>query len=158
VQRLRELRQETEVREGLEWAAAASREEVNREVTATVAEVGKSHPPRMCKAMTDYMTHFPPILRQAMRRPSDPSGRTVPAWVRLEFPEALLPYLPRRVPRYRAGARPREPLDSWQLVELLGMSHFGETWRVRHVEDSSRTPSVLKFCTDIEAGDMMDRH
>jgi serine/threonine protein kinase len=62
------------------------------------------------------------------------------------------------VPRFRFGDRPREPLSGWQLVELLGMSSFGETWKARDMEDKTKPPAALKLCTDIEAADVLSRH
>jgi hypothetical protein len=158
VQRLRELRRDEEVRDSLAWAASADPDEVTEQVAAVVADVGRTHPPRLCKAMTSYLTHFPPLLRQALKRPTDPAGRTVPANLVLGTPEDLLPFLPPRVPRFRAGDRLREPLSSWQIVELLGMSNFGETWKACQSEDKSKPPAVVKLCTDIEADDMLSRH
>lgn len=158
VQRLREIRREGEVHDSLEWAASAGCDEIQENVGAVVTEVGKVHPPRLCKALTNYLTHFPPLLRQAMRRPSDPTGMSVPASLVLESPEDLLPFLPPRVPHFRAGDRTREPLASWHLVELLGMSNFGETWKARNLDDKNRPPAVFKLCTDIEAADVLTRH
>jgi hypothetical protein len=158
IQRIREIRKPDEVHDSLEWAASAGADEIREQVNAVVLDVGKTHPPRLCKTMTSYLLHFPPLLRQAMKRPSDPSGRTIPASLTLENPEDLLPFLPPRVPRFRAGDRPRDPLGSWQLVELLGMSNFGETWKARHVEDKNKLPASLKFCTEIEAPEILARH
>jgi hypothetical protein len=158
VQRMREARRDAEVRDSLAWAASADAHEIAEEVGTVVTEVGKALPPRLCKAMTAYLTHFPPILRQALRRPTDPSGHTIPSNLVLEAPEDLLPFLPPRVPHFRAGDRPREPLSSWQLVELLGMSNFGETWKARHVESRSKPAATLKLCTDIEAPEVLNRH
>jgi hypothetical protein len=158
VQRLRDTRRDAEVRDSLEWAASAGRDEVRAEVTAVVTEVGKSHPPRLCKAMTSYLTYFPPLLRQALKRPADPTGTKVPRSLVLESPEDLLPFLPPRIPRFQAGERPHEPLSSWQLVELLGISSFGETWLARNTDDKSKPPAILKLCTDIEAEDVLTRH
>jgi hypothetical protein len=158
VQRLRDIRREGEVFDSLEWAASAPTDEIRQEVHAVVTDVGKSYPPRLCKAMTSYLLHFPPLLRQALRRPADPTGRTVPRSVALELPEDLLPFLPPRVPRFRAGERPPEPLSSWQLVELLGISNFGETWLARNTDDKTKPPAVLKLCTDIEAEGVLTRH
>jgi serine/threonine protein kinase len=159
VQRLRESRVSAEVLESLAAAAAAGPDEIREHVAAAATEAGKSHPPRLCKAISNYLTHFPPHLRQAFRRPSDPAGTSVPRSVTaLQLPEDLLPFLPPRVPQCRAGDRLREPLTSWQLVEFLGMSHFGETWKARHADNKAKPPSVLKFCTDHEAADMLSRH
>src|ERR1700722_10592587 len=158
VQRLRDIGQALEAHDGLEWAAGASPEEVRHEVETVVTEVGKAHPPRLCKAMTNYMIHFPPLLRQALKRPADPSGKTIPSGLVLESPEDLLPFLPPRVPRFRAGERPPEPLASWQLIELLGISSFSETWLAQNTDDKSKPPAALKLCTDIEAEDVLTRH
>jgi serine/threonine protein kinase len=158
VQRLRELRREEEMRECLAAAAAAGPDEVHELVTAVVAEAAKGHPPRLCNALKAYLTHLPPLLRQPLRRPSDPTGRTLPRSVVLEAPEDLLPFLPPRVPHFRAGDRPRQPLTSWELTELLGMSAFGESWKARHAEVPDRPAVVLKLCTDIEAPAILHRH
>jgi hypothetical protein len=158
VQRLRDTRRDTEVRDSLEWAASAGPDEVREQVAAVVTEVGKSHSPRLCKAMSNYLTHFPPLLRQALKRPADPTGKTVPRSLVLDAPEDLLPFLPPRVPRFRSGERPQEPLSSWQLVELLGISSFGETWSARNTDNPAKPLAALKLCTDIEAEDVLTRH
>lgn len=158
VQRLRERGSAEEAAAGLGQAAAATPDEVRVRVEAVVTDVGKNHPPRLCKALANYLTHFPPVARQALRRPSDPAGSTVPRHLRLDLPEDLLPFLPPRVPRFRAAERPREPLTSWQLVQFLGMSNFSESWKARHSENPDRPPAVLKFCTDLDATDVLARH
>ena len=70
-------------------------------------------------------------MRQSLRRPADPSGKTVPAGLALRRPEDLLPLLPQGLPRFKPGDRPLPGVDR-ELVELLGSGGFGEVWTARN--------------------------
>ena len=48
----------------------------------------------------------PTMIRRSLRRPSDPSGTTVPANRAPRKPADLLPFLPSKLPRFKPGDRP----------------------------------------------------
>src|SRR6185369_4360849 len=83
------------------------------------------------------------------RRPSDPTGTTVPHALSIRSGEDLLPLLPTKMPRFKAGDRPLAGVQ-WELEELLGIGGFGEVWRARHPQSPSLA-SALKFCLDKRA-------
>ncbi|MBA4063978.1 MAG: hypothetical protein C0501_09755 [Isosphaera sp.] len=98
------------------------------------------------QAVLAYLKQFPGRVRASLRRPDDPSGRTVPADLPLRRAEDLLPFLPERMPRFRPGARP-VPGTDLVLDGLLGVGGFGEVWRARHQGRPHLAPVALKFCT-----------
>ena len=85
-----------------------------------------------------------------MRRPSDPTGRTVLPSLSLRRPEDLLALLPQRLPRFKPGDQPLPGVD-WQLVELLGTGGFGEVWKATNPHMPSAPAVALKFCLDPQA-------
>jgi serine/threonine protein kinase len=87
----------------------------------------------------------PVAVRQALRRPADPGGTTVPAGLCPRVSQELVPFLPSEIARFRPGDR---PLADWVLVELLGKGRFGEVWKARHRTDLRQRPVTLKFCLD----------
>ncbi|MBY0227795.1 MAG: serine/threonine protein kinase, partial [Gemmataceae bacterium] len=92
------------------------------------------------------------VARQSLRRPQDPTGKTVPAGL---DPVRLAALLPQRPPRFKPGeAVPRAP--QWRFVELLGAGGFGEVWLVRH--SFLDQPRAVKFCLDPASRDRLLRH
>ncbi len=147
IENLRHEREEAEIREVLEQIAHLSRAEAHAAAEAVVAEVASDQPQSVQEQLKSYLELLPCAARQSLRRPSDPSGRTVSPNRRIERPEDLLPFLPPRLPRFRPGDRP-PGVGDWKLEELLGVGGFGEVWLARHAFFDGIAPVALKFCLD----------
>jgi serine/threonine protein kinase len=104
--------------------------------------------------VADYLAQAPAMARRSLRRPSDPTGRTVPPGLAPRRAEDLLGILPPRLPHFKAGDRPAG-IGDWELVELLGIGGFGEVWKATNPHLAE--PVALKFCSDPEAAEVL-RH
>jgi len=152
---------EAEMKSDLEKVAQATPAEVRQAAEAVAAD----QPAEVRAALTAYLTQLPGSIRHALRRPSDPTGTTIPAGLSLQQPEELQRFLPTGLPRFKPGDQPL-PAD-WELVEMLGKGGFGEVWKARHLTRSSQKPVALKFCLDpiaaqtlrneVSLHDMLDR-
>jgi serine/threonine protein kinase len=152
--RLKRSGEPDEQRALLAAAAAATSEEARAEAEAVVAELDRAHPlpPDARCHLVSYLTQVPGAVRQTMKRPSDPAGKTVPPSFTLVQPQQVLALLPQRLPSLKAGDR----LGNWELVELLGAGGFGEVWLGRHPSLHGLT-AALKFCFDPAAASAL-RH
>ncbi len=136
----------------IQAAAVASPAEVKQAVAEAV-EANANELPLVeeRQALAAYLTQVPAMIRHSLRRPSDPSGTTVPSTLSLNKPQDIVPLLPARGPRFKSGDRPH---GHWVLEELLGVGGFGEVWRARHPSDESLCVA-LKFCLDGKAADSL---
>jgi serine/threonine protein kinase len=138
-----------ELKDEVEALTKAPAEAVKAEAEAVAAELAPGQPEKQ-QALVAYLTQIPGTVRRSLRRPADPEGQTVPPGLLLEGPEDLLPFLPTRMPRFKAGDRP-PGVGDWELVELLGAGGFGEVWKARNPYTPSAPPVALKFCLDAAA-------
>lgn len=121
-------------------------EEIVREVAADQTE-------DMRRDMVAYTAQIPATIRRSMRRPSDPSGRTVPPHLALRGPEDLCRILPPCLPRFKPGDRPLGA--DLELVEPLGIGGYGEVWKARNFDLGTMPFVALKFCIDPASKDRL---
>jgi hypothetical protein len=130
---------------------------LHQEVAKLVQQIAPGQPREVQTALEAYLVQVPARVRQALRRPADPTGTTLPpVGLVVDRPEHLLPFLPTRLPRFRPGDRPAGVGD-WELVELLGIGGFGEVWKARNLHLPDAEPVALKFCLDPAAAKIL-RH
>jgi len=135
-----------DLRQELEQAAQTDQAQFEQQMRQLAAEVAAAQPLAVRQALADYLTLLPIRIRQTFVRPEDPTGTTLPASWSLQMAQDLLPLLPPRPPRFRAGQRP-PGTDKWVLVQRLGLGGFGEVWKAQHTQLKDRF-SAFKFCLD----------
>jgi serine/threonine protein kinase len=145
---------EEEQRAAIAATAEATGEKVHREAEEVVREIpaAQSLPPEAQMTLVSYLSQVPSVVRQTLKRPSDPSGKTVPSSFTVKRPEQVLTMLPQRLPTLKQGHR----VANWELVELVGAGGFGEVWLARHPSLHGLT-AALKFCLDPTAASAL-RH
>ncbi len=87
-----------------------------------------------------YLAHLPGAIRREFRRPTYPSGTTIPASWTMNEPTSLHALLPQQMPWYLPGDRPWD-IGDWELVELYERSPLGELWKAR----SPNAPEATAF-------------
>jgi len=147
-------RDEQDRRAELQALAQGNAQEVRRQVAEVLAEVAAHQPEEVRETLAAYLAQVPATICQSLRRPDDPTGTTVPGWLRLYRGDDLLRFLPARLPRFRPGDRVLPGIDR-ELVAMLGAGGFGEVWKAR---TGSGCWVALKFCLDTAAARELSRH
>ena len=138
-----------DLRAALADCAAVDPDEFARRVGELIAELATTHSVPKAE-LAAYLSALPVTVRQILRRPSDPDGRTVPDDVVFYKPEEFAVFLPPRAPRYRPGDTP-PGLDNWTLTELRGLGQNSEVWRGEDPDQPELSPAALKFVIDAES-------
>ncbi len=127
-----------DLRLALADCASVDPREYERRVGELIAELATTHSVPKAE-LANYLRAFPPTVRAALRRPSDPNGTTTPEKLMLFKSEELAVYLPPRIPRFRPGDKP-PGLDGWTLTELRGIGQCSETWRAEDPRNPTTRP------------------
>jgi len=112
-----------------------------------VAGLERLHPVPFKEPLKAYLSCWPAMVRQVLRRPSDPKGHRPPEGVQFYKPDDLLMFLPARLPLFRAGANPPH-LDDWTLSSFRGIGECSEVWAGESAKRPDLSPGALKFITD----------
>jgi formylglycine-generating enzyme required for sulfatase activity len=129
--------------------AAVDDTEYERRLGELISELATTHAVPKAE-LAEYMRALPITVRQILRRPSDPDGKSVPEKYALAKPEEFAVLLPPRAPRFHTGDKP-PGLDGWTLTELRGLGQNSEVWRGEDAEQPELSPAALKFVTDPES-------
>ena len=133
--------------------ASCPAHEYDRRIGELIVDLSQTHSvPK--EALAEYLAAFPPAVRLAFRRPSDPDGHTAPEGLTFYKAEEFLTYLPPRSPRFKPGDSP-PGLDGWVLTELRGLGECSEVWRGEDPNRPDESPASLKFAIDPETRELV---
>src|SRR5262245_60408460 len=71
-------RDQAQMRAELQQVVEAPLAEIREQVKAIAAEVAADRPPEVQQALAGYLSQVPGTIRRSLRRPADPTGRSVP--------------------------------------------------------------------------------
>src|SRR4051812_23054118 len=114
---------EADRREELQALAHASAERVEAAVQAAIQAEAAGQPAAVKRKLTTYLIEVQVAVRRTLCRPADPEGRTVPADLRLNSAEALLPFLPPQLPRIEPGEL-NPPPNRTVLAQIEAMIRY----------------------------------
>ena len=102
-------------------------------------------------ALELYLTQIPGAVRQSLKRPEDPSGKSVPPAFAMRNADDIAKLLPATLPSFKPGdALPAR--SGWILDRQIGVGGFGEVWLAKHPQFHSLIRAV-KFCRNLQNRD-----
>jgi formylglycine-generating enzyme required for sulfatase activity len=139
-----------EIRTGIGEVAAEAAVPFAKRLPRLIATLERLHPIPYSRQLAEYVACWPAMVRQVLRRPSDPKGHLPPEGVQFYKPDDLLLFLPARLPKLRPDTELRH-LDDWTLTGFRGLGECSEVWSGESVEHAEYSPAALKFITDPSA-------
>jgi formylglycine-generating enzyme required for sulfatase activity len=125
----------------------ASAGEIRTATVEIVDQVAAGRSTEVRQVLAAYLEQLPAGIRQWLRRPSDPTGTTIPPQLGVRDAEDLLPFLPLRLALFHPGETALPSAD-WRLAELLGANEYSETWKAYRGDSPDGPTAVLKFFTE----------
>jgi hypothetical protein len=147
----------SDLRASLRELVSSPAETVQLGIQDGVAAIRPPVPEEFRETLVEYMELLPEVVRQALRRPGDPDGTSVPEQFVVRRAEDWLLFLPDRLPMFRPGDLP-DGLDNWRLQDLRGLGPYAEVWNGDDPEQPELSPACLKFVTDPRAGEAFAKH
>ena len=146
-----------DLRFALREIVSAPAETVELAIQDAVGSIRPAVPDDFRESLISYLELLPEVARQAMRRPGDPAGASVPEQFSLRRAEDWLLFLPDRRPVFRPGDTPFG-LDNWRVDSLRGFGPYSESWDGNDDLQAELSPACLKFITDPSAKSAVFAH
>jgi hypothetical protein len=146
-----------ELRASLREVVASPAETIELAIQDGVGAIRPPVPEEFRDTLIGYLELLPEVVRQALRRPGDPDGTSVPEQFVINRAEDWLLFLPDRLPTFRPGDLPNG-LDNWRVEELRGLGPHAEVWDGYDDEQPELSPACLKFVTDPKAREAFLKH
>lgn len=140
-----------EIRVGLREIVSSPAETVELAVQDALMNIRPEVPEEFRESLLQYLEMLPEICRQALRRPGDMEGISVPQQFQIRRAEDWLLLLPDRLPTFRPGDLP-PGVDNWRVESLRGVGPHSEVWEGYDDEQPEISPACLKFVTDSRLG------
>jgi serine/threonine protein kinase len=130
---------------GFDEAKEQAFEAVSKSNSLISLSQGRPNPtPEQISIVESFIACIPEAVRQSLKRPEDPTGKSAPSGFLIRAPEDIIRLLPARPPRFKPG-QPVPGRAGWIVDKLLGVGGFGEVWFTRH-ERMASLQGAIKFC------------
>jgi Protein kinase domain len=146
-----------ELRACLRELVSSPAETVELAIQDGVAAIRPSVPEEFRDTLINYLELLPELVRQALRRPGDPDGVSVPEQLNVRRAEDWLLFLPDRLPNFRLGDCPNG-IDNWRIEGLRGLGPYAEVWDGYDDEQPELSPACMKFVTDPKSREAFQKH
>ncbi|HEX3150847.1 MAG TPA: hypothetical protein VHR66_22405 [Gemmataceae bacterium] len=146
-----------DLRAALREIVSSPPETVELAIHDGMAEIRPPVPEEFRETLLNYLEQLPEVVRQALRRPGDPDGVSIPEEFVVRRAEDWLLFLPDRLPNFRPGDVP-DGLDNWRVEGLRGLGPYAEVWDGVDDEQPELSPACLKFVTDPKAREAFLKH
>ena len=136
-----------DIRMSIREIVSSPAETVELAIQDAIYGIRPAVPEEFRENLLHYLEMLPEIFRQALRRPGDLEGVSVPEQFQITRPEDWLLFLPDRLPTFRPGDLP-PGLDNWRVENLRGIGPHSEVWEGYDDEQPELSPACLKFVSD----------
>jgi hypothetical protein len=144
------------LRSALRELVSSSPETIELGLHDGVADIRPAVSEEFRETLVAYLELLPEVARQALRRPGDPDGTSVPEGFEIRRAEDWLLFLPDRLPLFRTGDLP-PGLDNWRVESLRGLGPYAEVWDGYDDDQPDLSPACLKFITEPKAREALER-
>lgn len=146
-----------EIRAMLRELVSAPEETVELSIQDGIQRTKPAVPEAVRDTLIQYLDLLPEVARQALRRPGDPDGLSVPVNFSIRRAEDWLLFLPDRLPSFQPGDYP-DGLDHWRVETLRGLGPTSEVWDGYDDKQPELSPACLKFVVESQVRAHMANH